>query len=76
MSKYNANAFNTTDLVLSVMHRCAAHLGLDIHNDDVSTRMYSVCCSLESFPKGEGVGTSDVYTFYRSAAHEFDIEIN
>jgi len=73
MSKYNTNGFHTTDLVLNVMWRVANHLGLDLQDDAVANRLYWICCDLESFPEGEGFGSSDAYGYIKAAEREFGL---
>lgn len=60
-SKFDRNAWNTTDLVLSIMNRCASLWRLDIDDDAVAEELYWICCSLESWPSEEGFGSSDAY---------------
>jgi len=73
MSKFNWNGWHTTQLTLNIMHRCAERLGLDIHDDEVADQLYWICCDLESWPEGEGFGSSDSYGYIKSAAEEFGI---
>lgn len=74
ISDYDLNKFNTRDLVLNVMAFCARQLDLDIHDNDVAMRLYYCCCDLESFPEGEGFGSSDHWCYVQRAEQEFGIE--
>lgn len=74
MSKHSTNAFHTTDLTLSIMARVASVLELDINDDTVADRLYIICCGLETWPEGEGFGSSDAYTYIQQAKKEFNID--
>lgn len=73
MSKFTSNGYHTTQLTLNVMATVARRLGLDIDDDDVSDKLYWICCDLESFPEDEGFGSSDHYGYIQQARREFDI---
>lgn len=70
MSKFSTNGFNTTQLVLNVMSRCAAATNQDIHDDEVSNSLYWTCCDLESWPEDQGFGSSDINCYIRRAEKE------
>lgn len=72
MNKFDSNSFNTTDLVLSVMARIADRLGLNIADDSVSDKLYSVCSDLESWPTDCGFGSSDMHSYIKRAKEEFN----
>ena len=74
MSAFDENKFNTTQLTLNVMYRCAQALGLDIDDDTVADRLYDICCGLESYPEDCGFGSSDSYSYVQEARREFGIE--
>ena len=74
MNKFLFNSFNTTDLTLNTMELCARVLGLDINDNDVSSRLYQICCDLESWPENEGFGSSDSYSYIQHARKEFNID--
>ncbi len=76
MSRYLLNNWHTTDLTLSVMARVARVVGLDIADDEVADKLYNICCSLESWPEGEGFGSSDAYSFIQMATEEFKVVKN
>ena len=73
LSGFENNRFNTTDLTLSVMWQVARRLGIDIHDNDVSDRLYWICCGLESHPEGHGFGSSDSYGYVLQAREDFGI---
>ncbi len=72
-SKYDDNGWHTTDLTLSIMARIARQLDLDIYNDQVADELYWICCHLESWPEGEGFGSSDSYGEYCHALRVFHV---
>lgn len=70
-SNYSRNSYNTTELTLNVMLRCAERIGKDIHDNQVADRLYDICSDLESWPEDEGFGTSDHYTYIKQAKDTF-----
>ena len=70
LSNYTRNKFNTTLLVLNVMATVARVLEVDIHRNDIADTLYWICCDLEDFPKDEGFGTSDHYSYVQRAREE------
>ena len=67
------NKWNTSHLTLNIMDRVANSCDLDINDNDVAERLYWICCDLESFPEGEGFGSSDAYSYIERAKEEFGI---
>ena len=72
MSKFSENLFHTTHLTRNIMEQIATRLELDIHDDEVSEKLYWICCNLESWPEDEGFGTSDSYSYTMEAREAFD----
>ena len=70
LSHFTVNKWNTTLLVRNVMENVARHLKVDIHRNDVADTLYWICCDLEDFPKDEGFGSSDHYTYIQRAKEE------
>jgi hypothetical protein len=66
-------SYNTTDLVLNVMHNVARRLNLDIENDKVADALYDICCDLESWNEDDGFGSSDHYSYVQAARRDFHI---
>jgi hypothetical protein len=75
LSDFSVNKFNTTLLVRNVMENVARKLELDIHRNDVAASLYEICCDLEDFPKDEGFGSSDHYSYVKRAREELTYEI-
>lgn len=73
MSKFSRNHWHARDLTLNVMERCASEIGADIHDDEIADRIYWSVVSLESFPEGEGFGSSDFWPYLESVEREFDL---
>jgi len=63
--------YNTTDLVLNVMARCARSLDLDLDDDKVADELYNICCDLEDYPEDCGFGSSDAYSYVKRARETF-----
>jgi hypothetical protein len=57
------------------MGTVARRLDLNISDDEVANRLYDICCDLESFPEGEGFGSSDHYPYVQMATKEFLIDV-
>ncbi len=70
LSDFTVNKFHTTHLVLNVMETVARVLEVDIHRNDIADTLYWICCDLEDFPKDEGFGTSDHYSYVQRAREE------
>ena len=73
LSRYATNGFQTTDLVLNVMWRCAAAWGLDLDDERVAGELYDICCGLEDWPEDEGFGSSDAYGQMMETRRRFHI---
>ncbi len=73
LSKFRINDWYTTDLVLNVMETVARHLKLDIYDNAVSDKLYSICSDLEQWPEDQGFGSSDHYGYIKQAADEFNL---
>ncbi|MFY0656424.1 MAG: hypothetical protein JXR12_06710 [Neptunomonas phycophila] len=68
MSKFNSNYWNTDQLVLNIMERCANHCGHDIQDDDVAEKLYWVCSDLEGWDAE--FGSSDAFTYLHDAEYK------
>ena len=73
MYNYQLNSYNTTDLTLNIMARIARQLDLDIEDDRIADELYLICSHLESWPEGEGFGSSDSYGEHQEAMRVFHI---
>jgi len=73
MSNYEVNYWNTDLLVLNVMNTVARKLSLDIDDNEVSNKLYDICCDLEDWDEDQGFGSSDHYSYIKAAEKEFNI---
>lgn len=74
-SDFEVNKWNTTDLVLSVMERCADYCQMNIHNDNVANELYWICCDLETWDEDQGFGSSDMYVYRQYAKATFQMKV-